>query len=181
MLILVGSKNASKVEGVKEAFEMYFDDVVVMGVEVDSEVPSQPVNKETMQGAKNRVKNLKDYSLKNKIEADFYVAVESGLIDIYESPVIINACYVEDNKGNNSYGFSEGFPIPCGKYEDIKNKGLSAVFDDIFNVVRTKENENEPHTLGGIFKLSNGKVNRTHFAKYSCVMALTKFLNPKWR
>lgn len=181
MKILVGSKNTSKTDGVKQAFEMYFKDVEVFGVDVQSEVPNQPVNQQTMQGAKNRVKNLKEYARNNDVCADYFVAVESGLVDIFESAVIINACYIEDKNGNSSYGFSEGFPIPDGKFKEITTKGLSCVYDEIFKIERNNNNVNEPHILGGINKLTCGKVNRTHFAKYSCVMALTKFLNPEWR
>jgi len=53
MLILVGSKNPVKIESVKEAFEKYFSNVDVQGVEVSSGVSDQPVNEDTFRGAKN--------------------------------------------------------------------------------------------------------------------------------
>ena len=61
MKILVGSKNPSKIDGVRVAFERFFENVEAVGVDVDSEVSAQPVNGDTMLGAKNRVKNLKKY------------------------------------------------------------------------------------------------------------------------
>lgn len=81
MKILIGTKNKGKIEGAKRAFEKYFKDVTIEGISVESEVADQPVNDEILQGAKNRVKNLKKYAEENMIEADFFVAMESGITD----------------------------------------------------------------------------------------------------
>ena len=56
MKILIGTKNPGKIEGAKQAFEKYFENVEIQGISVDSEVGEQPINKEIFQGAKNRVK-----------------------------------------------------------------------------------------------------------------------------
>ena len=80
MKILMGTKNPGKIEGARQAFEKYFDNIEIEGISVESEVGNQPVNEEILQGAKNRVKNLKKYAeeianldhrmleLRNKIE-----------------------------------------------------------------------------------------------------------------
>ena len=68
MKILIGTKNPGKIQGAKEAFEKYFDNVEIEGIAVDSEVGAQPFDEEILQGAKNRVKNLKEYAKKNKIQ-----------------------------------------------------------------------------------------------------------------
>ena len=83
MKILIGTKNPGKIEGAKKAFETYFKDVEVYGIQVDSEVNAQPVNEEIVKGAKNRVKNLKKYAKENKIEADFFVASEGGINNFF--------------------------------------------------------------------------------------------------
>ena len=57
----MGTKNPGKIQGAKEAFEKYFENVEIEGVASDSEVGDQPVNEEIFQGAKNRVKNIKKY------------------------------------------------------------------------------------------------------------------------
>ena len=64
MKILMGTKNPGKIEGARQAFEKYFDSVEIEGISVESEVGNQPVNEEILQGAKNRVKNLKKYTNK---------------------------------------------------------------------------------------------------------------------
>ena len=66
MKILIGTKNKGKIEGAKRAFEKYFKDVTIEGISVESEVADQPVNDEILQGARNRVKNLKKLFDKNE-------------------------------------------------------------------------------------------------------------------
>lgn len=79
MKILMGTKNPGKIEGAKQAFEKYFDNVEIEGIPVSSNVGDQPINEEIFQGAKNRVRNLKEYAINNNIEADFYVSSEAGI------------------------------------------------------------------------------------------------------
>ena len=79
MKILIGTKNPGKIEGAKQAFEKYFNNIEIEGIPVNSNVGDQPINKEILQGAKNRVKNLKEYALNNNIEADFYISSEAGI------------------------------------------------------------------------------------------------------
>ena len=70
MKILIATKNPGKIEGAKRAFSKYFDGFEIIGVPVSSDVSDEPVNDEILQGAKNRVKNLKKhgmiYLMKNK-------------------------------------------------------------------------------------------------------------------
>lgn len=70
MKILIGTKIKEN-RRCQRAFEKYFKDVTIEGISVESEVADQPVNDEILQGAKNRVKNLKKYAEENMIEADF--------------------------------------------------------------------------------------------------------------
>ena len=62
MKVLIATKNQGKIEGAKRALENYFNNVEIEGIPVNSDVPDQPVNKEIYIGAKNRVKNLKEYA-----------------------------------------------------------------------------------------------------------------------
>ena len=73
MKILMGTKNPGKIEGAKQAFEKYFDNVEIEGVKVSSEVSDQPFNEEIIAGAKNRVKNLRLYAKENNLDIDFYI------------------------------------------------------------------------------------------------------------
>ena len=71
MKILIGTKNKGKVEAAQKAFSRFFENVEVEGIAVESEVPGQPINDEALQGAKNRVKNLKRYAKENDYKS-FY-------------------------------------------------------------------------------------------------------------
>ncbi len=64
MKVLIATKNQGKIEGAKRALEKYFDNITVEGIPADSEVGEQPVNNEIYEGAKNRVKNLKNIAKK---------------------------------------------------------------------------------------------------------------------
>ena len=74
LTVLVGSKNPTKVNAVKDAFfevfpEQFFS---IKGIKVESNVSDQPMtNEETFNGAKNRVVNMESNN------GDFYVDMKS--------------------------------------------------------------------------------------------------------
>ena len=44
MNILIGTKNPGKIQGAKEAFDNYFNDIEVIGIPVSSDVSDEPVD-----------------------------------------------------------------------------------------------------------------------------------------
>lgn len=52
MKILIGSQNPVKNDAVRQALSNYFDNIDVVGYEVDSGVSIQPIGDETFTGAK---------------------------------------------------------------------------------------------------------------------------------
>ena len=171
MKILMGTKNPGKIEGAKQAFEKYFENVNIEGISVDSNVSNQPVNEEIFQGAKNRVKNLKEYAHKNNIEADFYVASEAGITDLLGEWVDINAVIIEDSKGLQSAGTSPGFPIPDKYIEEIKETELGKVMDKIFSGNELGKGK------GGISFLTKNEVSRIDLTRNAFIMALVSHIN----
>ena len=133
MKILMGTKNPGKIEGAKQAFEKYFDNVEIQGISVPSEVSNQPFNEEIIQGARNRVKNLKKYAIENNIEADFYISSEAGITNSLGVWIDINLAVVEDSEGLQSVGVSQGFPIPEKYIDEIRKTELGKVMDKVFN------------------------------------------------
>ena len=176
MKILMGTKNPGKIEGAKQAFEIYFDNVEIQGISVSSEVSAQPINEEILQGAKNRVKNIKKYAEDNNIEADFYISSEAGITDLLGEWIDINAVVIEDTKGYQSIGTSQGFPIPNKYVDEIKETELGKVMDKIFS------GENLGKKKGGISFLTKGKFTRIDLTKDAFIMALTSHINgDMWR
>lgn len=176
MKILMGTKNPGKIQGAKEAFEKYFNDVEIEGIAVNSDVGNQPVNEEILQGAKNRVKNLKQYAKENQIEADFYISSEAGITNLLGEWIDINCVVIEDKKNFQSVGTSQGFPIPNKYVEEIKETELGIVMDKLFSGKELGKGR------GGISYLTKGAVSRIGLTRDAFIMALTKHINEDiWR
>ena len=171
MKILMGTKNPGKREGAKQAFEKYFDNVEIEGISVNSNVGDQPINEEILQGAKNRVMNLKEYAINNSIEADFYISSEAGITNLLGEWIDINAVVVEDSKGYQSVGTSQGFPIPDKYIDEIKETELGKVMDKIFSGKELGKGK------GGISFLTKNEVSRIDLTKNAFIMALTSHIN----
>lgn len=171
MKILMGTKNPGKIEGARQAFEKYFDNVEIQGIAVESEVGAQPVNEEIFQGAKNRVKNVKKYAEENNVKADYYVASEAGITNLLGEWIDINAVVIENAQGFQSVGTSQGFQIPEKYVKEIQETELGKVMDKIF----------EKHQLGqgkgGINLLTKGEVSRIDLTKNAFLMALISHIN----
>lgn len=171
MKILMATKNPGKIEGAKQAFEKYFENVEIEGISVDSEVGAQPVNKEIFEGAKNRVKNLKEYANKNNIKPDYYIASEAGITNLLGEWIDINAAVIENSEGYQTVGSSQGFQIPEKYIDEIIDTELGKVMDKIF----------QGHKLGngkgGINFLTHDEVSRIELTKNAFVMALIGHIN----
>ena len=176
MKILMGTKNPGKIEGAKQAFEKYFDNVEIEGIPVSSNVGDQPINEEILQGAKNRVKNLKEYAINNNIQADFYVSSEAEITNLLGEWIDINAVVIEDSKGFQSVGTSQGFPIPDKYIDEIKETELGKVMDKIFSRKELGKGK------GGISFLTKDEVSRIDLTQNAFIMALTKHINgDRWK
>lgn len=176
MKVIVASKNPGKIEGAKLAFAEYFKEFEIEGIKADSNVSDEPVNDEIYEGASNRVRNIRKITEEQGKEADFYVAVESGITNKLGEWTIINIAVIEDKNGFKSWGTSAGFPVPQKYVEDIINTDLGKVMDKIFNEKELREGK------GGIGLLTKDKITRIDLTKQAFIMALTQFINREiWR
>lgn len=176
MRVLIGTKNPGKIEGARKAFEHYFKDFEVEGIKVESEVSDEPVNDEIYLGAKNRVKNLKEYAKLNNVDADYFVAVESGITNALGKWAIINVAVIEDKDGVESFGTAPGFPVPDKYVDEVINTDLGKVMDRIFNETDLRSGK------GGISLLTKDVVSRIGLTEEAFVMALTMHINGDiWR
>lgn len=171
MKILMGTKNPGKIEGARQAFEKYFNNIEIEGIAVESNVGAQPVNEEILQGAKNRIKNLKKYANNNNIKADFYISSEAGITNLLGEWIDINAVIIEDSKGFQSIGTSQGFPIPDKYIEEIKQTELGKVMDRLFRGKELGKGK------GGISFLTKDEITRIDLTRNAFIMALTRFIN----
>lgn len=177
MKVLIATKNQGKIEGAKKALLNYFDNIEIQGIPVESNVSEQPVNDEIYIGAKNRVKNLKQYAQEHNIEADLFLSIESGINNSLGRWMITNIAVIEDNTNFESYGTSPSFPVPDRLVKDIINTDLSQVMNKLF----TKDDERH-NKGGGIQLLTHDKVSRIDLTESAFIMALTEYINEeKWR
>jgi inosine/xanthosine triphosphatase len=171
MKILIATKNPTKIEGAKRAFLRYFDDFEIEGIPVSSDVSDEPVNDEVLLGAKNRVSNLKKYAKENNIDADYYIAIESGITNQLGEWLNVNMAVIEDKNGKSSVGSSSGFPIPEKYVDEIISTDLGKVMDRIFNETELRSKK------GGISLLTKDSISRYDLTEQAFIMGLTKFIN----
>ena len=174
MKVYIATTNAGKIEGAKLAFSQFFKDFEIEGFKTESDVSEQPLDGETLQGAKNRVNNLKKYAKENNLSADYYVAIESGLINLYGQHFIINFAVIE-GEGKVCYGTSCGFPIANRYVQTIKDKGLADFMDDFFF-----EDQDRRNDKGGTGMLTQDNYTRIDLNKQAFTMALTQIINENW-
>lgn len=176
MKILIATKNQGKIEGAKQAFEKFYENFDIEGIPVNSDVSEEPVNDEIYQGANNRVNNLIKYAKKNNKEADFYIAVESGITNKLGKWCIIQIAVIKDKDGYESFGTGPAFPVPDKYVKEIIDTDLGKVMDKIFKRDALKNEK------GGIAYLTNDVITRYDLTRESFIMALTEFINGDiWR
>ncbi len=172
MKVCVGTKNPSKLEGIKQAFKEVYktENVELISVESTSLTP-QPIGlDEIVKGALGRV-----YASLLHKDCDFYVGVEAGIIEVIpDTYVDIQVTLIRDSRGRQSIGFSPGFQVPGKLMRLITNKEVKELEEavaKIYNIVNIGERE------GVIYLLSKGLLDRTYLTKLSVLMALMRWVN----
>ncbi len=173
MLILVGSKNPVKIESVKEAFQNYFHDIEVRGIDVSSGVPDQPINNDTFLGAKNRADALYQLNNNSSLSADFMVGIEGGIMKIYDNWFSLGCICIINKDGKLSFGTSSHFPLPEQIVDELlKGIELGKVIDNLTNQSNSKQKN------GAIGFLTKNVVTRRDLYTQGIITALILFLNP---
>jgi len=173
MRIIVGTENADKITGTKEAFEsMLRENIDLIGVSIPSNVPNQPrTDEENRAGAYNRSNNL----FCKYPGYDYYVGIESGLKPSLKYPELFImrdwACIININ-GQVSEGSSGGIYLPQPVCELItKGLSLSKAMRQVFP---------DYNDVGGTLAyLTRGARGRKKEAYLVVQNALTPFLHPK--
>ncbi len=175
MKVLIGTANAGKVEGAKQAFEKFYKNVEIEGIPVQSDVSDEPVDEDIYNGAKNRVNNLIQYANKNKIEADFYIGIESGITNKLGKWCIIQIAVIKDKNGYEGFGTGPAFPVPEKYVKEIIDTELASVMDKIFKKDALRDGK------GGISFLTNDEITRYDLTREAFIMALIPFVNEEWK
>jgi inosine/xanthosine triphosphatase len=170
--ILVGSKNPVKIKSVEEAFSNYFDNLEVVGIDVNSGVSVQPVNEDTFVGAQNRALRLKELNENDNLNADLFVGIEGGIIKNFGTWFAFGCMCVVDINGNAGFGTSPHFELPPIVVEKLlQGIELGIVMDEIMNESNTKQKH------GAIGFFTNGVINRKELYIEGLKVALVPFLH----
>lgn len=168
MIINVGSTNPSKISAVKRALKdcTYFMDAEIKGVEVSSEVASQPKSlKETIQGARNRARNSFD-------NCKYSIGLESGIFQVpYTLSGYMDLCACAIYDGKEFYlGLSSAFEYPKEVVKLLIEDGLDV--NEAFVKVGLTKNPKIGSSEGAIGFLTNGRVKREDYTIQAINMAL---------
>ncbi|HDD05184.1 MAG TPA: inosine/xanthosine triphosphatase [Candidatus Aenigmarchaeota archaeon] len=167
MKVIVGSGNPVKIEAVEDAFSKVFGDVEVVGKKVESGVSPQPIGEETFRGARNRALKLREME-----RGDFFVGVESGVINLFSKWFNFAVVCVMDKEGRIGYGTSPLFPLPEQVVKQLlRGRELGDVMDEIEGKKGVKYRE------GAIGFFTNGAMDRKELMEKGVICALIPFLH----
>ena len=171
VVVCIGSKNPSKVAGVKRAFEAFYSDVKVVSCSVETPLPPQPIGFElTMEGARIRAEK----AIRCSTDCDFGVGVEAGFVRIGNDYFDVQVAYIVNKHGENSYGFSPAFPIPK-RFAKLIIEGVYRELEEVVDSFYGTKNIGEK---GGFIKLlTKGVVTREDLTYYAVISALIPFIN----
>lgn len=174
MKAMIGTGNPGKIQGAKEALEVFYKEIELEGYKASSDVGDQPVSEETVMGARNRALNTMKYAKENGIDVDLFMGIESGIINLYDTWFIANAAVVIDKDGYESIGYGPIFPVPNRYVEEIIQTDFGHVVEKIFH------ESNLGQSVGGVDGLTNHSISRIDITRESFIMALTQHTNDYW-
>ncbi|NJD22188.1 MAG: inosine/xanthosine triphosphatase [Melioribacter sp.] len=172
MKILVGSKNPVKISSVEEALKNYFDNIEVIGIEVESGVSVQPINDETYAGAQNRALRLKELNKLQNHGAELFVGIEGGITKQFGKWFAFGCMCILDGNERIGFGTSPHFELP----QKIVDKLLQGVeLGDVMDEIMNQQNTKQKHGAIGFF--TNGVMNRKELYIEGLKVAVIPFLH----
>jgi inosine/xanthosine triphosphatase len=187
MLIVVGTKNPSKIDAVKKVFMSFFSNeaIEVQGIAIKSEVPAQPIGiEQVIRGAIARAKNSQIYVNNHRDEylqlPSFYIGIEAGLVPIpytitgyldYQFSVILN------NAGWQSIGSGSGWEYPPEVIQQVKSNPKLEIGTIMANLSGDPQIK---YRNGAIGYFSQNHLTRPQITQECIQMALIPHLNPKF-
>jgi inosine/xanthosine triphosphatase len=172
MKILVGSKNPVKISSVEDAFKNYFDNIEVIGIEIESGVFVQPINDETFTDAQNRAMKLKGLNDKQNLSSDFFVGIEGGIAKQFDKWFAFGCMCVADKEGRIGFGTSPHFELP----DNVVEKLLDGIeLGDVMDEIQNQQNTKQKHGAIGFF--TNGVMNRKELYVEGLKVAVIPFLH----
>lgn len=163
LVVRVGSKNRNKVAAAKKVFSRFFKELKVHAMKVETSVPEQPFDNDTVKGARQRAARALEKG------ADFGVGIEAGL---FWNPVArkyfdVQYCAVLDKMGNETMGHGSGFCYPDEVVAEIERGATVSEAMEIATGIRDIGEK-----MGAVGYLTKGKLNRDELTEQAVLMAL---------
>lgn len=110
MKFIIGSNSQKKIETAAKVIKQIVNEgeVEVTGYPARSQVSETPWDKETFKGACNRAVDCKS----NIGGADYFIGLESGLVERYGRIFEEAWCCILDKNGKEYFGYSSGLKVP---------------------------------------------------------------------
>jgi len=110
MKFIIGSASERKIKIAEEAIRELFKDekLIIEGYAAISGVPDTPYDQQTFDGAKNRALDSQSH---NK-DANYYIGLESGLVERYGHIYEEAWAAVISSDGKEFFGYSSGLKVP---------------------------------------------------------------------
>ncbi len=174
MKVLVGSRNPVKIGAVEDVFTAHFEAPTVVGMDVDSGVPAQPVGDETFAGAQQRALSLVRRNAEEGLGAAFCVGLEGGITLLADRWWAFGVICLADSAGRCGFGVSPLFELPPGIARSLlEGEELGHVID------RLSGDQGSKQKGGALSFLTHGRVTRRQLYAQGLTMALVPFLNPE--
>jgi inosine/xanthosine triphosphatase len=178
--VRVGSANPPKLQAVRAAFAELAPGAEILGVEVASGVPDQPVGfAEIVAGARGRARAAFASG-----GCELAVGYEDGLVELpgaAEGWFNVGCAAVVD-ASREGIGFSSGFAYPpeCAERAVREREPIGALFDALWRSRRPEAPETGASALseGNVGKLTLGALPRADYARHAVLGALVRFLHP---
>ncbi|MFY9228029.1 MAG: inosine/xanthosine triphosphatase [Candidatus Microsaccharimonas sp.] len=151
MDIVIGTKNQKKIKVVENIFKtvLKIESINVTAHDADSKVPEAPHDRETYEGALNRARECQTIA-----EADYYVGIESGLVERYDQFFEEAWAVIISKDGVIQIGYSSGLLIPPVVVERMrqgeKHNDIMHDFDVLFNLPDDNRDTWSRYTGGNI-------------------------------
>lgn len=172
MRILIGSRNPTKIDAVRDVFSRCFGEVEVVSLEIDSGVARQPVGDETFSGAENRARALLRHNTEQALAAHYCVGIEGGIVSLHNRWFAFGVVCIADAQGHLGFGVTSHYELPEGITAGLaRGAELGEVIDGLTGQHDTRSGG------GAIGYLSHGQLDRRGLAAQGVFMALIPFLN----
>jgi inosine/xanthosine triphosphatase len=170
MKFIIGSLSERKINIAKEVIKELFNNekIEVFGYPAISRVPDTPYGKQTFNGAKNRALD----SMKHVEGADYYIGLESGLIERYGHIYEEAWAAIFDKNRKEFFGYSSGLKVP--DYILRKMDELKLEHCDVMTILE-KEHGNLPNDTWGTY--SGGIIMREISLKESLRNAFIQIIS----